>query len=143
MRIAIAADHRGYKLKEIIKVHLFKRNIEVIDLGTDSEESVDYPIYGISCANHIVAGDADFGILCCGTGIGMSIAANKIKGIRCAVCTDVVTAASAKAHNDANIIALGSITIDSEQAPSIVDAWLDGAFKGGRHKRRVDMLNEL
>ena len=143
MKIAIAADHKGFKLKELIKDHLAERDIEVIDLGTNSEDPVDYPSYGISCANHVITGHADLGILCCGTGIGMSIAANKIKGIRCAVCTDVVTASSAKAHNDANIIALGSITISFDQAPSIVDAWLDGVFKGNRHKRRVDMLNEL
>jgi ribose 5-phosphate isomerase B len=143
MKIAVASDHGGFNLKELIKEHLFAREIDVIDLGTYSDKSVDYPIYGKSCGEYIASGLADLGIVFCGSGIGISIAANKVKGIRCAVCTDVVTATLAKEHNDANIISLGGRTNDAEQAKAIVDAWLDGTFLGNQHKRRIDLLDEM
>lgn len=143
MRIAVASDHGGYALKETIKKHLEDRGIEVLDLGTHSEESVDYPIYGKLCGETVASGKADLGVVCCGTGIGISIAANKVKGIRCGLCTSVEMAHLTKQHNNANIIALGGRTTSPELAIAIVDEWLDTEFEGGRHQRRVDMLNEM
>ena len=144
MKLAIASDHGGYALKEQIKAHLAEKDssIEVMDLGTHSEESVDYPIYGKACGEAVASGEADLGIVCCGTGIGISIAANKVKGIRCGLCTSVEMAHLTKQHNNANIIALGGRTTEPELAFRIVDEWLDTEFEGGRHQRRVDMLNE-
>ena len=143
MKIAIASDHGGYQMKEEIKKYLEGRNIEVVDLGTNSEESVDYPIYGKACGEAVMSGKADRGIVCCGTGIGISIAANKVKGIRCGLCTSVEMAHLTKQHNNANMIALGGRTTSPALALAIVDEWLDTDFEGGRHQRRVDMLNEM
>ena len=108
MKIAVVCDHTGIALKEEVKKYLHSLGMEVIDLGTDSEKSVDYPVYGEICADAVVSGEADRGIAICGTGIGISIAANKIKGIRCALCTDVNMAELSRKHNDANMIAIGS-----------------------------------
>ena len=141
MKIAVASDHGGYQLKEEIKKYLESRNIEVLDLGTNSEESVDYPEYGHACGEAVASGKADRGIVCCGTGIGISIAANKVKGIRCALCTDVNMAVMTRKHNDANMLAMGGRTTDTKTALEITAAWLDTEFEGGRHQRRVDMLN--
>lgn len=143
MIIAIASDHGGYKLKSDVVDHLLKRGISVMDLGTDSEESVDYPIYGISCGEAVASGKADAGIVICGTGIGVSIAANKVHGVRCGLCTSVEMAHLTKQHNNANVLALGGRTTDKELALKIVDEWLDTDFEGGRHQRRVDMLDKL
>lgn len=143
MKIAIASDHGGYELKEEIKKFLETRNVEVIDLGTDSEQSVDYPLFGQACAEAVAGGRADRGIVCCGTGIGISIAANKVKGIRCALCTDILMAELSRKHNDANILALGGRILETEEALQITKAWLDTEFEGGRHKRRVDLLNNM
>lgn len=141
MKIAVASDHGGYKLKEYVKKYLRERNIEVLDFGTDSEESVDYPVFGKACAEAVAAGKADRGIVCCGTGIGISIAANKVKGIRCALCTDEHMAEMTRKHNDANMLAMGGRITDEETALKITRKWLDTEFEGGRHQRRVDMLN--
>lgn len=143
MKIALASDHGGYQLKEEIKKHLQGRGFETLDLGTDSEESVDYPKFGQLCAKTVVSGEAEKGVVCCGTGIGISIAANKVKGARCGLCTSVEMAHLTKQHNNANIIALGGRTTDKELAIQIVDEWLDTEFEGGRHQRRVDMLDEM
>ena len=143
MKIALASDHGGFELKEIVKKHLLERNIEVVDLGTNSTESVDYPAYGTLCGETVVAGKADAGIVVCGTGIGISIAANKVKGVRCGLCTSVEMAKLTKQHNNANILALGGRTTAPELAMEIVDAWLDTEFEGGRHQRRVNMLDEM
>lgn len=143
MILAIASDHGGYTLKEEIKKHLEERKIEVLDLGTNSEESVDYPVYGKLCGETVASGKADCGIVCCGTGIGISIAANKVKGIRCGLCTSVEMAHLTKQHNNANILALGGRTTAPELAIQIVDEWLDTEFEGGRHQRRIDMLDEI
>lgn len=143
MKIAVASDHGGYLLKETVKKHLEDRGIEVLDLGTHSEESVDYPVYGKLCGETVANGGADLGVVCCGTGIGISIAANKVKGIRCGLCTSVEMAHLTKQHNNANILALGGRTTAPELALAIVDEWLDTEFEGGRHQRRVDMLNEM
>ncbi|MDO4486978.1 MAG: ribose 5-phosphate isomerase B [Bacillota bacterium] len=143
MKIAIASDHGGYELKEHLKKYLEGRNIEVLDLGTHSEESVDYPEYGRACGEAVASGKADKGIVCCGTGIGISIAANKVKGVRCALCTDVHMAEMTKKHNNANILAMGGRTTEPEKAEEITAAWLDTEFEGGRHQRRVDMLDQM
>lgn len=142
MKIAVASDHGGYKLKEYLKKYLEEKGEEVIDLGTDSEESVDYPVYGKACGEAVVSGKADRGIVCCGTGIGISIAANKVKGVRCALCTDVHIAEMSRKHNNANVLALGGRTTSDEDARKITEAWLDTGFEGGRHQRRVNMLDE-
>ena len=144
MKLAIASDHGGFSLKEQIKMHLAEKDstIEIMDLGTHSEESVDYPIYGKACGEAVASGEADLGIVCCGTGIGISIAANKVKGVRCGLCTSVEMAHLTKQHNNANMIALGGRTTAPELAFQIVDEWLDTEFEGGRHQRRVDMLDE-
>ncbi len=145
MIIAMASDHGGYALKEEIKKHLAEKDstIEIMDLGTNSEESVDYPVYGKLCGETVASGKADLGIVCCGTGIGISMAANKVKGIRCGLCTSVEMAHLTKEHNNANILALGGRTTEPELAFAIVDEWLDTEFAGGRHKRRTDMLDEM
>ena len=143
MKIAVAADHGGYKLKEKVKEHLLERGIEVEDLGTHSEESVDYPIYGMLCGEAVASGQADLGVVVCGTGIGISIAANKVHGIRCGLCTSVEMAHLTKQHNNANILALGGRTTGEELAMEIVDEWLDTQYEGGRHQRRVEMLDNL
>ena len=141
MKIAIASDHGGYQLKEEVKKYLEDRGIEILDLGTNSEESVDYPEYGHACGEAVASGKADRGIVCCGTGIGISIAANKVKGVRCALCTDVNMAVMTRKHNDANMLAMGGRTTDTKTALEITAAWLDTEFEGGRHQRRVDMHN--
>ena len=143
MKIAVASDHGGFKLKEEVKAHLLERGLEVLDLGTHTEDSVDYPEYGKACGEAVVGGQADVGIVVCGTGIGISIAANKVKGVRCGLCTSVEMATLTKQHNNANVLALGGRTTGTELAMQIVDAWLDTEFEGGRHQRRVDMLNQM
>ena len=143
MKIALASDHGGFELKEAVKAHLIERGYEVLDLGTDSTQSVDYPIYGEKCGRAVASGEADRGVICCGTGIGISIAANKIKGIRAAVVTNEYMAEYCKLHNDANIISFGGRVISKEDAIRFTDIWLDTEFEGGRHQRRVDMLNSL
>ena len=143
MRIALASDHGGFALKEAIKTHLNEKGYEILDLGTDSEESVDYPQYGKACGEAVASGEAQRGIVCCGTGIGISIAANKVKGVRAAVITNEFMAEMTKRHNDANIIALGGRVLETAYAIKLVDIWLTTEFEGGRHQRRVDMLNEM
>ena len=143
MKIAIASDHGGYALKEQVKQHLLERGVDVEDLGTHSEDSVDYPVYGKLCGQTVASGKADLGVVVCGTGIGISIAANKVKGIRCGLCTSVEMAHLTKQHNNANVLALGGRTTKPELAMAIVDEWLDTEFEGGRHQRRIDMLDEM
>ena len=137
MKIALGADHAGFELKEKIKEYLLKKGgIEVIDKGTNSKESVDYPKYGHAVANAVVSKEVDFGILVCTTGVGISIAANKIKGVRAALCTNTLT----REHNDANILALGSGIVGQFVALDIVDTFLSTSFEGGRHQKRVDQI---
>lgn len=143
MIIALASDHGGFELKKIIADHLAEKGYAVMDFGTDSTESVDYPVFGKVCAKAVAEGTADVGIVVCGTGIGISIAANKVKGIRCGVCTSVEMAHLAKQHNNANMIALGGRTTAPELALQIVDEWLATEYEGGRHQRRIDMLDEM
>lgn len=144
MIIAIASDHGGFKLKEEIRKYLATRkDVQVVDLGTSSEESVDYPVFGKACAEAVASGKAERGIVICGTGIGISIAANKVKGIRCGLCTSVEMAEMTRKHNDANMLALGGRTTDKKTALEITKVWLETEFEGGRHKRRTDMLDAM
>lgn len=142
MKIAIGSDHGGYELKVALAEHLHKRGIETEDYGCFSEESVDYPVYGKAVAEAVAAGKADCGIVCCGTGIGISIAANKVKGIRCALPYSDFTAQMCKQHNNANVIALGGRSLSREEAVRFTDIWLDTEYEGGRHERRVALLSE-
>ncbi|MBC8632259.1 ribose 5-phosphate isomerase B [[Eubacterium] tenue] len=144
MKIGLGSDHGGYNLKEEIKKHLVSKGIEVLDFGTENGvDSVDYPIYGEKVAKAVISKDVDYGILCCGTGIGISLAANKVKGIRCAVVSDTFSAKMSKAHNNANMLSLGERVIGKGLALEIVDAWLNTEFEGERHLRRVNMLNDI
>ena len=124
MKIVLASDHGGYDLKEVIKNHLTEKGYDIMDLGTNSEESVDYPDYGYAAGEVVAQGKADAGIVFCGSGIGICIAANKVKGVRCALLTSVEMAVLAKSHNDANVISLGGRLTPPDLAIEIVDTWL-------------------
>ena len=140
---AIGSDHGGFALKEEIKKHLEERGIEYRDFGTYSEESCDYPVYGRAVARAVADGECDRGIIVCGTGIGISIAANKVGGIRAALCTDCFMAEMARLHNDANILALGARVVGAGLALKIVDTFLDTGFSDGeRHKRRISLIED-
>ncbi len=141
--IAIGCDHAGYELKcEVIK-HLEEKGIKYIDAGTHSSESVHYPLYAHNVCKMVTNGDAKFGILICGTGIGMSMAANKVKGIRAAVCSDEFSTEFTRRHNDANVMCLGARVIETEKAIALVDIFLDSPFEGGKHKTRIDMIADI
>ena len=137
MKIAIGADHGGFILKEEIRKHLLKKGISVKDFGTFSEESVDYPDIGKKVAKAVAQNKFKFGILICGTGLGMSMVANKVAGIRAAVCHNIFTAKMSRAHNDANILCLGGRVLKKSTALKMVDAFLKTKFEGGRHLRRI------
>ena len=140
MRIAIAGDHGGFKLKSEIIKHLESKGFEYKDLGTYNEDSVDYPDYGQAVGKAVASGEFDRGIIICGTGIGISIAANKIPGIRAALCGDCFSAKASREHNDANVLALGERVIGVELAKMITDIWLETKFAGGRHEKRVEKI---
>lgn len=143
MKIAMASDHAGYQLKEELSAYLGEKNIEVIDCGTASADiKVDYPDWGFKAAEQVASNKADLGILCCGTGIGMSIAANKVKGIRAALCHDHFTAVMSRRHNDANILVLGSRVTGIDLAKEIVDGWLEEKFEGDRHSIRLGKISD-
>lgn len=141
--IAIGSDHGGFALKNEIIEHLEKRGIEYKDFGTHTEDSCDYPVYGETVARAVAAGQCDRGIIICGTGIGISIAANKVRGIRAAVCGDCFSAEFTRRHNDANILALGARVIGPGLALKIVDIFLDTEFEGGRHAKRVELIGKI
>jgi ribose 5-phosphate isomerase B len=144
MKIALGSDHGGYSLKQALIPLLQSRDIQVADAGTNnSVDSVDYPDFAERVALLVVHGEADAGILVCGTGIGISIAANKVPGIRAALVTDVFMARMAKEHNNANILVLGGRVLDEQKACDLVGAWLDATFEGGRHQGRLDKIAEL
>src|SRR6478672_3754950 len=143
MRIALAADHAGYILKDELVRWLREQGHEVNDLGTNGPESVDYPEFGAKLARAIACGDADRGIAICGSGIGISIAVNREPKCRCARVSDPLSAELAREHNDANVLALGARLIGSDMAKACVLAFLDTTFAGGRHQRRVDQLSQL
>ncbi len=141
--VIIASDHGGLEMKEHILAYLKQRNIEVRDLGTDNGDSVDYPDFGEKVARAIARGEADKGILVCGTGIGMSIVANKFPGVRAALVWDDFTAQMSKEHNNANIIVLGGRVQTPEAACRMIGIWLDTAFEGGRHQQRLDKIAQI
>ncbi len=143
MRIGIGNDHTGVEMKQEITRHLEEKGYEVVNYGTDSRKSCDYPVYGEKVARAVAAKEVDLGVLICGTGIGISLAANKVNGIRAAAVSEPVSARLAREHNNANIIAFGARIVGIEEAKAIVDAWLDAEFLGGRHARRVDMIMAL
>ncbi len=143
MRIAVGSDHAGFELKEHLADHVRGLGHDVIDVGTHSLDSTDYPIYGAAAARKVTGGEADLALLVCGTGIGIGIAANKVHGIRCAIVSDVFSAQMARIHNNANALALGSRVVGPGLAEAIVDAWLGAEFAGGRHARRVAQLDDL
>ncbi len=144
MRIAIGCDHGGVVLKKSILALLSERKIDVVDFGCNEGDTVDYPIYGEMVAKSVATGECDKGILMCGTGIGIGIAANKVKGIRCGVVHNKFTAKMTAEHNNANVIAMGGRIVSKGQAVKIVKAWLDAAvFEGERHINRVNMINEI
>lgn len=142
MKIGIGNDHAAVDLKNTIVEYLKSRNIEVVDFGTNEKTSTDYPKYGRKVANAVVNGEIDGGILICGTGVGISLAANKVKGIRACVCSEPYTARLSKQHNNSNIIAFGARVVGEGLATMIVEAWLDAEYEGGRHQKRVDMIEE-
>lgn len=142
-RIALGADHAGFHAKEVIRRYLTGQGYEVDDLGTQSEESVDYPDFARQVAERVAAGGAQLGVLVCGTGIGMAITANKVPGIRAGTAHDEMTARMMREHNDANVLTLGGRVVDDEKAIAIVREFLNTQFAGGRHQRRVEKINSL
>ena len=141
--IAIACDHGGYELKLLIEKHLDEKHIAYKDFGCDSTKSVDYPEYAYPVAKAVAAGECEKGILICGTGIGMSIVANKVKGIRCALCSDTFSAHATREHNDSNVLALGGRVLGPGLALDIVDAWLGAEFIGSHHVKRLEMIAKI
>ena len=143
MKIVFGCDNRGYTLKNAIISHLKELGHEVIDVGTDSAERVDYPAYGEKVARLVADGTGDLGVLVCGTGFGISLAANQVKGIRAVNCSDTYTARLSRMHNDANIVSIGSMVVGEGLALDIIDEFLTHSFIGGRHTRRVAMIKEI
>ena len=143
MKIGMACDHGAYTYKEEIKQMLIDEGHEVVDCGCHDTNSVDYPDMAKSCADLVANKEVDKGIVMCGTGIGISIAANKVKGIRACVCSEPFTAKMSRAHNDCNVLAFGARVVGGELAKMIVDTWINTEFEGGRHQRRVDLLMEI
>lgn len=141
--IVIGSDHGGLNLKAAITSYLTRRGFEISDVGTNNSDSVDYPDFGLKVAETVSSGAAELGVLICGTGIGMSIAANKVSGIRAALVTDVFMARMAKEHNNANILVLGGRVLDEQKACDLVGAWLDASFEGGRHQNRLNKISEI
>lgn len=143
MRLVIANDHAAVDLKFAILKHLKERGIEVVNIGTDTKERYQYPLAGYRAAKMVARGEVDGGVLICGTGIGISLAANKVKGIRAAVCSEPYSAKMAREHNNANMIAFGARVVGEDLAKMIVDSWLDAKFQGGRHAERVALIDEI
>jgi ribose 5-phosphate isomerase B len=143
MKIAIGSDHAAFELRQTVIQHLQSRDIEVLDTGAYSTESTHYPIFGQKVAKAVAAGEADLGIVICGTGVGIGISANKVKGIRAATVSDVYSARMSRAHNNANVLAFGARVVGSGLALDIVDAWLGQKFEGGRHQTRVDLIGKI
>ena len=141
-KIALGTDHAGYKMKEVIKAHLQNRGFEVIDFGTDSEQAVDYPDYCRPAAESVAGGACDFGVVFGGSGNGEAMVANKVAGIRCGLCWNTESARLTKEHNNANMIAIGARMVSEADGRAIVDAWLNAAFQGGRHQKRIDKIGQ-
>lgn len=142
-KIAIGADHGGFELKGIIASHLRSLGFDVIDVGTDSDESCDYPIFASRLCDVILRGDSELGILVCGTGIGMSIAANKHRGIRAACCSDTFSARLTRMHNNSNVLCIGARVVGSGLALDLVDAFIGAGFEGGRHTERLSLIDRI
>jgi ribose 5-phosphate isomerase B len=140
MKIALGADHGGFQLKEQVKEHLIAKGYEILDLGCNSPDSVDYPEYGRAVGEAVVEKKADCGIAICGTGIGISIAANKVKGVRAALCTNTTMARLTREHNNANVLAMGARIVGDVLALEMVDTFLNTEFEGGRHEKRINKL---
>ena len=143
MKIAIGNDHAAVKMKQEISEYLEEKGYEIINVGTDTPESVDYPVYGEKVARKVADGEADLGIAICGTGLGISLAANKVKGIRACVCSEPYTAQMSRRHNNCNVLCFGARVVGLDLAKMIVDTWLSSEFEGGRHQRRVDMIMDI
>ena len=143
MKLAIGNDHVALEMKKEIKAYLEEKGIEVVDAGTNSPERFNYPVSGYRVARMVADNTVDGGVLICGTGVGISLAANKVHGIRACVCSDPYTARLSKQHNNTNIIAFGARVIGAETAKMIVDEWLAAEYQGGRHQTRVDMIHEI
>ena len=143
MKIAIGIDHSAVEMNNEIKAFLESKGYEVIDEGTNTTESCDYPIYGEKVGRAVVDGEADLGIAICGTGLGISLAANKVKGVRACVCSEPYTARMSRQHNNCNVLCFGARVIGIELAKMIVEEWLNTPFEGGRHQRRVDMIMDI
>ena len=143
MKIGIANDHTGVELKKILIEHLNKQGYEIINYGTDETTSFDYPLAGETLAKAVKNKEVDLGIAICGTGVGISLACNKVKGFRCCVCSEPYSAIMSRRNNNSNIIAFGARVIGSEMAKMIVDGWLNAEFEGGRHERRVKMISDI
>jgi ribose 5-phosphate isomerase B len=143
MKIAIGNDHSAVEMKNVIMEYVREMGHEVVNFGTDSSESCNYPEYGEKVGRAVASGEYDCGILICGTGVGISLAANKVNGVRAAVCSDVTTAHLVKEHNNANILAFGARIVGTELAKDMVKAYLNAEFMGGRHAQRVDMIMEI
>ncbi len=143
MTVAIACDHSALDLKQLVKDQLTDMGIDYVDFGTDTADSCDYPIFAARAAKAVASGECDRGIVICGTGIGMSIVANKVKGIRCALCSEPYSAKLTRLHNDSNMLAMGARVLGPEIARMIVEIWLTTPFEGGRHQRRVDLITAI
>ena len=143
MKVAIGNDHTAVELKNHVKAHLENRGYTVVNVGVDETASCHYPIYGKRVADLVASGECDLGVLICGSGVGISLAANKVKGIRAVVCSEPYSAKMARTHNDANIVAFGARVVGPAMAEEIVDAFFDASFEGGRHQGRVDMLTAI
>jgi len=143
MKIGIGSDHGGYELKEELKKYMIEKGIEVVDFGTNDLSSVDYPDYAKLVAEAVINKEVERGVVICGTGIGISIAANKIKGIRCALCSDTYSARMSMEHNNANMIALGGRVLGVDLAKEILNAYLSANFEGGRHLRRIEKISDI
>ena len=143
MKIAIGNDHTALEMKNEMKKFLEEKGYEVIDYGTNSTASCDYPVYGEKVGNAVAGGEADLGLAICGTGVGLSLACNKVKGIRCCVCSEPYTAKLSRMHNDSNVLAFGARVIGVEMAKMITEEWLNAKYEGGRHQRRVDQVMDI
>jgi len=143
MKVAFGCDHKGYILKAALIRHIQAMGHEVVDFGTDSEKTVDYPVYGEKVGRAVASGECELGVLVCGTGFGISLAASKVKGIRAVNCSDVYTASLTRSHNNANIISIGSMVVGEGVACQLVETFLTAEFEGGRHAKRLQMVDEI
>ncbi|NBH72372.1 ribose 5-phosphate isomerase B [Clostridiaceae bacterium] len=143
MKIGLGNDHSAVEMKRVILEHLESKGYEVVDFGTNSNESCDYPLYGEKVGRAVVSGETDYGIAICGTGIGIGIAAGKVKGIRVCTCSEPYSARLSRMHNNTNVLTFGARVVGTEMAKMIVDEWLENAYEGGRHERRVTQLMEI